>query len=104
MEQMPICEILNDFVSIKLPIDKRKFIDEARCFLQNNGYLPIKTQDEIRSMVRRYSRQFKELHASRERAMRTNWKHREGINEKDAKILVERRNKEIATRKADLGI
>lgn len=104
MEQMSICEILNDFKSIKLPANKRDFIDNARCFLHENGYLPVKIQDAIRSMVRKYNRQFKELHASRERARRTNWKRREGINEQEARALVERRNTEIAARKADLGI
>lgn len=104
MEQMSICEILSDFRSIKLSPNKREFIDNARRFLHENGYLPIKVQDDLRDMVRKYNRQFKELHASRERARRTNWKRREGINEQEAKALVERRNIEIATRKADLGI
>jgi hypothetical protein len=104
MEQMSICEILNDFKSIKLPTNKREFINNARCFLHKNGYLPVNIQDDLRNMARKYNRQFKELHASRERARRTNWKRREGISEQEARLLVERRNNEIAARKADLGI
>lgn len=104
MEQMSICEILSDFKSIKLSPSKREFINNARCFLYENGYLPVNIQDDLRSMVRKYNRQFKELHASRERARRTNWKRREGITEQEARALVERRNIEISARKADLGI
>jgi hypothetical protein len=104
MEQMTIFDILSDFNSVKLPKEKRDFVNNSRKILQETGGLPINIQDDLRRMARRYNRQLNELHASRERARRTNWKIREGISEDKARELVERRNKDISARKADLGI
>ena len=101
---MSIGEILKDFRSIKLSPKKRRFIDDTRAYFEAHGNLPIRIQDELRRMVRRYNRQFRELHASRERARRTNWRVRSGISREEEQRLIDERRSRVAQQKADLGI
>jgi hypothetical protein len=104
MEEMDIGIILEDLKSIKLPKDRRVFVNVARDKFRENGCISADVQKKLRRLVRLYRKQFEELHASRARARRTNWKLREGISEKEAQKLVERRRREVARQKADLGI
>ncbi|MBN2258102.1 MAG: hypothetical protein JW704_09785 [Anaerolineaceae bacterium] len=104
MEEMSVGEILSDFRSIKLPPDKRRFIDETRESFQSRGDLPLSVKRQLWTMVRHYKRQFDELHASRARARRTNWRLREGLTIEQERDLVELRRRADAERKADLGI
>lgn len=104
MEELSINELLRDFVSIKLPKKKREFINSVRKMIDEKGCIPLDVKIKIRQMSRLYTKQFRELHASRERARRTNWKRREGITEEQAVEMVERRRKDEAARKADIGI
>ena len=104
MEEMSVCEILLDFRSIKLPHAKRRFIDDTRETFESRGNLPIAVKHQLWEMTRRYKRQFEELHASRARAKRTNWRVREGVTRVQEQELIDRRLKKVADRKADLGI
>lgn len=101
---MDIGELLKDFKSIKLSPKKRKFIDESRCSLEGDGNLPLDVKVKIRRMVKQYSRQFQELHASRARARRTNWRLKAGLTNEEAEDLVNLRLGEVEANKADLGI
>lgn len=103
MDVMSIGEILKDFRSIKLSPDKRDFINRTRVHFEAHGSLPREVKAELREMVKRYSRQFRELHASRARARETRWRRSEGITLSDAHKLVEQRREDVAAEKSDVG-
>lgn len=102
--KMDVGEILKDFVSIKLSPAKRKFINDARLHFQKCGSVTPAVYDELYDMVRKYNRQLKELHASRDRAKRTLWKMKNKITSEQEAELVEQRKRRVAAEMADYGI
>jgi hypothetical protein len=104
MDLMSVGEILKDFRSIKLSSEKRKFVDDARVQFERDGDIPFGLKKKLWAMVRHYSRQFNELHESRARARRTNWKRRTGTTEEQARCLVEERRRKVVAQKEDLGL
>ena len=104
MGLMSVGEILKDFRSIKLSRDKRRFIDDTRALFEKNGDISFELKKKLWEMARRYKRQFDELHESRARARRTNWKRKNGVTEDQALNLVKERRRLVAAQKADLGI
>jgi len=103
MDEMTIGDILNDFRSIKLSTAKRDFIDRCRIHFQAHGNLPLEMKVELRNMVKRYSRQFNELHESRARARRTRGLRKSGLTLSEANDLVRRRRENMAAQKSDVG-
>jgi len=101
---MSVVDILHDFKSVKLPKDKRRFVNESLDTLSSVGSLPVATKDRLREMARHYHRQLTELHASRERARRTNWRMRNRITQEQETSLVDARAERIAEQRRDLGI
>lgn len=104
MTEMTVAEILHDFKSIKLPPTKRQFINKARDLFQDMGDLPFAMKKQLWNMVRCYRVQMDELHESRARSRRTNWRIREGLTKERERLLVEERRRTVEAKKADLGI
>jgi len=102
-EEMEVGEILRDLRSIKVPPKTREFIDRARDYLEKNGGLSVDVQMKVRRICQRYRVQMKELHASRERARRTNGLKRMGITRAEAEMRVEQRRKEQELLRQDVG-
>lgn len=104
MEEIDVCTILEDLKSIKLPQNRRIFVNDARELYQNTGCLPSSIRTRLIKFFKLYSRQFKELYASRERARKTLWRIREGITIEKADEMVMQRLEKVAKQKDDLGI
>lgn len=104
IEYFEIGELLEDLKSIKLPPERREFVNDARELLQLSGCLPVVTQTRLRKLVKLYRRQFEELHASRERARKTIWRMKSGITKVQAEEMIKQRRENVAKQKADLGI
>ena len=103
MQKMPIGELLRDFRSIKLPKDKRTFVDMCRKYLESNGALPHPETLRLREMERRYSKQFKALYEARDRARTTNGLKAMGMTRAEAQERSQARRARKADQNADLG-
>lgn len=100
---MDIAELLKDFRSIKLPERKRNWITGLTNHLQTHGAIPTVEASKLRVLAKRYSKQFKELHASRERALRSNALRKMGMTKTEEAARIEKRKKEQEEMSADLG-
>ena len=103
MEWASTGELLKDFRSIKLPKNKRVWIDRLRTYFEQHGAIPNDERFKLTKMYRRYSRQFKELYEARERAKCTNGLKAMGLTLGDADKLVKERKNQQAEKAADLG-
>ncbi len=104
MEWASTGELLKDFRSIKLPKDKRVWIDRLRAYFEQHGAIPNDERFKLTKVYRRYSRQFKELYESRERAKCTNGLRAMGMTPVEAARRVKERERQQAEKAADLGI
>jgi hypothetical protein len=102
--EIDVGTILEDLKSIKLPKSRRVFVNDARELYQKSGCLPSYIKTRLIKFLKLYSRQFKELYASRERARKTLWRIREGITREKADEMVMQRLRNVAEQKSDLGI
>ena len=102
VDDMEIGEILKDFKSIKVPSNIRSYLNKASdIFL--SGDLSSKEKIKIRNMCKRYWKQFRTLHESRERATVTNGLRSIGIRKKEVDRAALERRKHIDHIESDVG-
>ena len=88
--------LLRDLRSVKLPPDKKLFVDRARIVFESTGNVSLNTKMQIRRLCSQYSVQLKELYRARKRARHTNGKLHMGLTKEDVELRVAERKKVVS--------
>ncbi len=103
MDGMSIADVLKDLRSIKMGAVTRAFVDSCRGTFANTGGLTAKDRSKLRDLCKRFSKQMKELHESRERAKRTNGRRAMGLTLNQVEKLQKNRREEKEASLSDFG-
>ena len=98
-----VYEMLRDLRSVKIRPKERERVDGLREQFQTNGTLPFASVQWLREVCRRYGQQLNELHASRDRARRTNALRNLGITRASAAAAAQARAQDLRAENNDLG-
>ena len=103
MDGMSIADILRDLRSIKMGKVTRSYVDSCHGTFANAGCLSATDRGKLRDLCKRFSKQMKELHVSRERAKRTNGRRAMGLTLNQVEKLQKNRREEKESSLADFG-
>ena len=95
--------MLKDLRSIKLRPRDRDHVNRIRSCFESAGSVVFSDERWLHDVCRRYSVQIQELHASRERAIKTNALKSMGLSREEAQRRVEARNKLVEKMNDDMG-
>lgn len=99
-----VSELLNDFRSIKLSQNQRKWINRLRVYFESNGAIPNDEKFKLIKLSRRYSRQFQALYEAREKARHTNSLKKYNVSRQQAENNKKRREAQEEAMATDVGL
>ena len=100
---LTVPELLHDFRSIKLSKAQRAWVDRLWYHFETHGSIPNREKFALVRLSKKYSKQFAELHASRDRARRTNALRKMGVSREEFKDMQEERKRKNDADASDLG-